>query len=150
MDPFTAIAVGSAVVSAYGQWKASSAQADASRQQAELNFMRADEILARNEINNSAIQESALSFTGKQKAQMAGSGVAIGGETSRRLVAETMKTAAKQIELNNRATEWEARMARIGAQSQMTSAGQMETAGQINAVASLGSSMTNIYLAKKG
>ncbi len=139
------MAVGSTLISTYGQWKASESQADAQRQQAELGLLRAEEILARNEINNNLIQESALSFTGTQKAQMAGSGVSVGGETSRRLVVETMKTAAKQITLNNRAAEWEARMARLGAESQMSSANQIETAGQISAAGNLGFGLFSTY-----
>lgn len=145
-----AIAVGSALVAAYGQYKAGQAQAEAMREQAQLGMMRADELLERNRINNELLMESALVNTGKQKAQIAGSGVSLEGSTSRELVYKTMETAAKQVQLNNRAAEWEARMARLGAESQIKSAGQMETAGNISAVGNLGMSMTNLYLAQGG
>ena len=121
MDPVTLALIGMA---AYGQWQAGSAQAEASRNQAQLNLLQAEEVLQRNEINNNLILESALSFTGTQATQMAGSGTSLGGESNRRLIANTMQTAAKQIQLNNRTAEWEARMTRLGAASQITAAGQ--------------------------
>lgn len=148
MDPLTAISVGSALVSAYGQYKAGQAQSDAMREQAQLGMMRAEELLERNKINNELLMESALVHTGKQKAQIAGSGVSLEGSTSRELVAKTMETAARQIKLNNRAAEWEAEMARLGADSQIKSAGQIETASNISAAGNLGFNLFSSYQSK--
>lgn len=129
----TALAVGSALVSAYGQYKSAKAQAEASREQAQLNFLKAEEILSRNTINNELIQGSALVQVGTQQTQIAGSGATM-GYSERRLLRDTMEKAARQIQMNNRAAEWEARMTRLGAESQIKSADQIQTAGTINAI----------------
>lgn len=142
-----ALAAGSALISAYGQYKSGQAQSEAMQQQAELGFLRAEELLERNKINNDLLMESALSFTGTQAAQTAASGVAM-GETSRKQMAQTMQTAARQIQLNNRAAEWEAEMARLGANSQLKSAGQIETATNISAIGGLGFNLFSTYNSK--
>lgn len=138
MDPVTGMAIGSALVSAYGQYKSSQAQAEAQQQQAKLNFLKAEEVLARNEINNDLLLESALVHQGTQVAQIAGSGVDVGGQTQKRVVAETMRKAQRQIELNTRAAEWESRMIRIGAESQIQSSEEIALAGTISSIGSLG------------
>jgi hypothetical protein len=140
-----ALAVGSALISAYGQWRAGEAQQDAAEQQYRLDSLRAEELLERNQINNELLMESALVHTGTQKAQIAASGVSLGGATSKAIIAKTMETAARQIKLNNRAADWEAEMARLGADSQLKSAGQLATANKIGLAGSLGASLTNYY-----
>lgn len=142
------LAVGSALVSAYGQYKSGQAQAKSLRAQAQLDFLRAEEVLRRNDINNELLMESALVHTGTQKAQLAGSGRTL--ESGRDLIAETMSKAAEQAALNTEAAEWEARMVRMGASARETAAGDIKSSSTINAIGSLGIGLTNAYLAKKG
>ena len=52
---FTAIAVGSTVLKAYGEYKAGQAEAEALQRQAEMDRMKAGEVLRRNGINNTLL-----------------------------------------------------------------------------------------------
>lgn len=149
MAIMTAIAVGSALVSAYGQYKSANAQADAKREQASINFLKAQEVLDRNTINNELLFESALVHTGTQRAQIAGSGVAF-GVSERRLVRDTMDKAAEQVERNTRTAEWDARMTRLGAESQITAAGQIEEAGLITAIGAAGFGTARAFASSPG
>ena len=144
MDPLTAISIGSALVSAHGQYKSAQAQADARREQGQINFLKAEEILSRNFLNNELLMESALVHRGTQEAQIAGSGMAM-GEATRGLLRDTIDKASSQIERNTRAAEWEARMIRLGAESQIESAGQIETAGKIQAFSTAGFGTASAY-----
>lgn len=143
-----AIAVGSALTSAYGQYKAGKDQAEAARQQARIGLMRAEEILSRNEINNGLLKEAALVQQGTQITQTFGSGKTLA--STRNLVADTMTKANKQIELNTRQAEWEARMARLGAESQLASAENIEQASAINAIGTAGFGAARAYANSPG
>jgi len=134
----TGLAIGSALVSAYGQYKSAKQQGQALEEQAKINFMKANEVLARNDINNELLQESALVTAGTQRAQIAGSGISGSSASSQELIRDTFEKTAEQIEFNTRAAEWEARMVRLGAESQIESAGQIEKAGIISAVGTAG------------
>jgi len=144
-----ALAIGSTLVAAYGQYKSSKAQAEAKKQQAHLSFLKANEVLSRNQVNNELLMESALVHQGTQAAQVAGSGLA-GGEASRALIRNTVESTAKQIDRNNRAAEWEANMIRIGAESQIGSAEQIETAGFLGSLATLGFGLAKTAEVKPG
>ena len=149
MAVMTAIAVGSALVSAYGEYKSSQAMAESNREQSQINFLKADEILARNQINNELLQESALVTMGTQRAQIAGSGVAVTA-SDRRLLRDTMEKAATQITLNNRAAEWEARMVRLGAETGLKSAEEIEKAGTISALGTAGFGTARAFASSPG
>ncbi len=136
MALMTALSVGSALVSAYGQYQSSQAQAEQQRQQSQIDFARAEEILRRNEINNELLMESALVHTGTQKAQAAGAGVDVSGIG--RLVQDTVNKAIEQIELDTRAAEWESRMVRLGAETRLETASDIESAGTISAIGKAG------------
>lgn len=144
----TGLAIGSALVSAYGQYQSSKAQAESLEAQAQQGFLRAEEIIQRNTIKNELLLESALVHQGTQKAQSAGSGRAL--ESTRDLVSSTMDKAAEQIINNNRSAEWEAHMAEIGASSQLDSAGNISTAGTISAIGTLGFGAAKAYDASPG
>lgn len=138
-----AIAVGSALVQGYGQYQAGKAQADAMRQQAQLNLLKATEILERNDINNELLRESALVTQGTQVAQTFASGKTLA--STRNLVEQTMQTAKRQIELNTRAAEWEARMVRMGAESSIGAADKVQEAAMISSLATAGFGMARAY-----
>lgn len=148
MAVMTAIAVGSALVSAYGQYKSSKAQAAASEQQAQLNFFKAEEILSRNNMNNELLRESALVKQGEQTVQTFGSGRTLASTS--RLVRDTMTRAANQIELNNRAAEWEASMVRLGAESQISSSVEIEQAGRLQAAGTAGFGTAQAFASSPG
>lgn len=138
-----AVAIGSALTSAYGQYKAGQAQEAAAQKQAYLNFEEASEVLRRNEINNELLRESALVTQGSQTVQSFGSGKTLA--SSRDLIEQTMDSARRQIDLNTQAAEWEARMIRLGAESQLQSSEEIAEASMITSISTAGFGMANAY-----
>lgn len=140
--------VGLALVSAFSSYQAGRAQAKAAKQQAELDSLRADEMLRRNEINNREILSNAQEFSSSQAAKLAGMGRSGATESDTGEMYKTLTTAYKQIELNNEAADWDARMIRLGAESAKSAAETMATANTIGSIAGLGMNLTTYYTNK--
>lgn len=116
----------------YGLISGASANAEAQEQQAAIKNAQADELLARQKINeqimNEQYEESALQ-TGMASRGIATTGVGLKLKMHEALV--------RNIELNRREADFKAKMLRMGADVDMNLAGSYRSAGYINAAGSI-------------
>jgi len=128
----------------YGSYKTGKDNAAAMRRQAALDGLKAQEILERNKINIETLFKNAKAFQGSQVAQITGAGGGMGA-SAMALIEETTILAAEEANAQSRSAEWEANMVRLGAESTMTAAGDVQTAGTISALGTGLSGSADIY-----
>lgn len=128
----------------FGGMSAANAEAEARREQARLDYKKAEELLDRNQINNALLRRRADRHQGLQKVQIAASGRAQDATTAA-LIQETYDLVEEQIDRNTRAAEWEASAVRAGAESSFNAADNIETAGTITAIGRGLSGFANLY-----
>ena len=127
----------------YGTWKAHKDQAALLRRKSFFDRKQAEEVLARNDINNELLWRDGQRLLGDQAAQFAASGRAASATTFD-IMAESINEIANEVSRNNRAASWEAAMINAGADSRMFNAGQIDRAGKISAAAQALSGAANI------
>lgn len=125
---FAAAALVGTAVNAIGQYQSALAQAESLKNQANISKAQASEILFRNKLNNDLVERQALQFAGKQKAQIAGSGIGFTA-SSLALLEETALFAAEEIALNTRVAEWDATLKNLEADAMLRSARGIKKAG---------------------
>lgn len=131
------ITAATSVLDAYGRYKSAKGQADQMRQQSILDSMRADELLERNEINNTLLGIQEGEITSQLVAQTAGRGIALESSSTAGLIAQNARLLVEQQIQNNHNADFEAAMIREGADSQKVAAANIESAGKMTAFASL-------------
>lgn len=143
------VAAAGSALQIYGNFKAAKQKAAFMRQKAMIGNMRATEVLARNEINNDILFKNAKTFTGRQLAQLAGTGGGLSASAMAQLE-ETFDIATEQAVNNSRVANWEARMLRMGADSDMVAASGIDKAAPINALAQgMGAAASTFMMSKQ-
>ncbi len=137
------------VMSAYGQISSASAQAEAQRADAAAKRLQADELLARQAINEQIMRDQS-----ERMESSAGSGSAMSGLEGGGLggIMSIRKTTLENIALSRRDAEFKAKMLRMGADVQSELASDMMTAGIISGagtVAQSGLQVANLYKGPK-
>jgi hypothetical protein len=133
MEALTAMALVSTGIQVVSALKSSKEQADAMRRQAELNRLKAQEILERNRINNELTLLEAEGLSADQIVGGAARGIAGGSQATLGTVQKIQELAARKIIRDTRNAEFEATMARLGANIDVKAAGEVEKAGAWNA-----------------
>ncbi len=133
-------------LAAYGQYSSGKAQAESRRNQAELGFMKADEILRRNEINTGLLQTDSKKFIGSQIVQIAGSGRRADASTHA-LLEETAQITADKAIRDLEVAQWDADMAIAAGKAGLASAADIQKAGTISALGTGVSGIARAYYA---
>lgn len=131
MDPFTAMAIVGTGLQIYGQLESAKSQASLLRQQAAIDETRANELLARAEINNEIVRERSQQAMGDLQARTGGASISSGSVLQG--LEEVARLAAREITQQIREAEFEAYMIRTGAASQRDNAKEIEKAGLFSA-----------------
>lgn len=129
-----ALAVGSSVVSAVGGVYGAYASASALEKQAKQREMQANELLARQAINENIMRENELMMEKQAGAAFAATGRDGGGIGS---ILRMQKVLQSNLEMSRRDAEFKARLMRMGAESDMALASDQITAGWISGGGSL-------------
>lgn len=138
MDPLTIFLVGSAVAGSgltiWGQVSAANAQEEAARKNAELKAVQAEELLARQAINEQIMrdkaEESGLLY-GASFASTGREGAGVGG------ILRIRRDAEEAISLSRRDAEFKARMLRAGADVELSLASDAVSASWISGAGTL-------------
>lgn len=133
-----------AAVQLVGTMLAANAAAEAAERQAILNTKKAEEVLARNTINNELLMKAAGRHQGVQTVQIAGSGRAQ-DTTTMAMMEETWSIAVDQVERNTRSAQWEATQILEGVNSMLESADDTRTTGIVKGIGDFGFNAAKLY-----
>jgi len=128
-----------AAVKAIGSYSAAKDQAEAINNQADMEFLKANEIIRRNRVNRDLLFEEAEITTGKQTVQVAGSGRRLDVSTYA-LLEETTRKASEQAIRDAEVASWDASMAVASGEALQAKAKDVKKAGMISALTGMGSS----------
>jgi len=143
-----ALAGAGVALNAYSTWKAGREEAQSLLELANEKRLAANEVIARNKINNQLLFLDAKTVIGEQVSRAAASGA--GGATNMAIFEETATLAARQIKLNTRAAEWEARALFTEAGGLQRTSGQVLKGSQIQTIAGLFTGFAKIAMAAPG
>lgn len=130
----------------FGQLRAARDQSNSLLRQAEISDVRANEVLERNEINNTLLREELHIAKGNF---LAARGTL--GESSTYLQLENMsRNVTRQIDLNTREAEFEANMIRLGADIDRREAKDRRRAGRLQAFTTAAGGLASIMRARPG
>ena len=148
MDPLTFMAISGTLMQAYGTFKSAQAESSLLQQQAQLNDIRANEILQRAEINSNIVREKSQEAMTDLQARSQGAG--IGSQTILAGMEETARLAARELYNLNRDAAFEAKMQQFESASQRKQAGEIEQAGGVSALGGLVMGAGNTYYSMPG
>jgi hypothetical protein len=137
MSALAAFALVNAGIGAWSSYTSAKQQAAAQRQQAELDNLRANEILERNRINNELTLIEAQGLSSEQIVSGAARGIAGGSQATLGTVQKIQELAARKILRDTREAEFDALQARLGGQTRLEAAKEIQKAGAFNAASSL-------------
>ena len=131
------LSLGATVFGAINQYEQGQAQAEALREQAELDLLRANEFLIRTEKNIAARKIAAEKIIGGQQVALAKSGIELGTGVSLDIMEDAYMSLAEEEDLIRSEADYQAASIISGAESTRKQAGDVSSAGTISAVTTL-------------
>ncbi len=131
------IGAGLGIISAFSAYSQGQAQAAALREQAALDEERADKFLKRTEMNILSRRKQVGKAIGSQQVALADAGIELGTGVSLDMMEDAYFSLVEEEEIVRMEAEDQAFSIRQGADNNRSKAGDVSTAGTINAITSL-------------